>query len=142
MKKILIALLLFILAELYLMIVLGQFIGPGYAIGYVVFFAVAGYVLAHRCFMIFRYRMIEKIRKRELRFLELTDWGVTLLGAVFLFIPGIISDILGGLLILGTSRQFILQRLWPLIKDSEFVNLLRIRLKEELEKKGFQDFRQ
>ncbi len=142
MKKIVIAFLLFILAELYLMIVLGQYIGPGYAIVYVVFFAVAGYVFAHRCFVIFRFRMIEKIGKRELQFLELIDWLVTLLGAVFFFIPGILSDILGGLLTMTVARRLILQHLWPLIKDSEFISLLRIRLKEELEKKGFQDFRQ
>lgn len=140
MKKILIFVLLLILAELYLILLLGQYIGDAYAIVYIVFSAIAGYALTYKYLMHFKNGLFEKIKKHELSYSEVSDWLVALMGALFILVPGILTDMAGIILSVKASRQLILQNLWPLIKDSTVVTIFRIRLKAELEKKGLQDF--
>ena len=140
LKKILIVFVFLILAELYLLILFGQTTHPAFAIGYIAVTVFSGYLLVLGHIRFFTNHLYIKLKHHELKFLVLIDWLTALLGAVLILIPGILSDVLGILLSLGISRRRILKSLWPLIKDSAFITLLKIRLKEELDKRGLQDF--
>ncbi|HLV64167.1 MAG TPA: FxsA family protein [Polyangiaceae bacterium] len=99
--------LLLVFAELWLLVHLGSWLGFEVVLGLVLVSAVGGAWLAKREGL----RVLRSWHRAtvELRAPDegLTAGGLVLAGAVLLFVPGVISDVLGLLLLLPPSRRLV-----------------------------------
>ncbi len=112
------------LMEIYVLIQIGALIGALETIALVVITGIVGAALAKTQGIIILQRIREELNQGELPGDELLNGLCVLVGGAFLITPGIISDVLGFLLIVPTSRyvfkKFLKRIVERMLKDGTF----------------------
>jgi UPF0716 protein FxsA len=91
-------------AELYVLIKIGQLIGPLPTVGFLLLSALVGTWLArHQGFAVLR-RIQEELAQGRLPAAQLLDGAMVLAGGVFLVLPGFLTDIIGLFLLIPVTR--------------------------------------
>lgn len=92
--------------ELYLLIRIGQVVGPLPVVGFLLISALVGSWLAqHQGFTVLR-RIQEELAQGRLPAAQLLDGAMVLAGGVLLVLPGFLTDFIGLLLLVPITRAF------------------------------------
>ncbi len=106
------------IAELYILLEIGRRIGVYLTIGIVIITGIAGaYLVKHQGFNVL-YKIKTKMNEGILPTDSLLEGLLILIGGIFLATPGIITDIIGFLLIIPQSRSIVFEYLkkWLMLK--------------------------
>ncbi|MFW6149343.1 MAG: FxsA family protein [Atribacterota bacterium] len=106
------------IAELYILLEIGRRIGVYLTIGIVIVTGIAGaYLVKHQGFNVL-YKIKNQMNEGILPTDSLLEGLLILIGGIFLATPGIITDIIGFLLIIPQSRSIVFQYLkkWLMAK--------------------------
>lgn len=95
------------LIELYLLLTLGQFIGPWYTVLIVITTGLVGALLAKLEGMRVWYQVQQELQQFKMPGDRLIDGVLVLIGGVLLITPGVLTDVLGFSLIIPPSRAVI-----------------------------------
>ena len=96
-----------VIAELWLLIKLGQYIGLGYTLLVLLATGVLGVVLAKSQGMIILNNIKRDIREGIMPGVNLINGLCVLIGGILLVVPGILTDIIGFLFIVPVTRNII-----------------------------------
>jgi len=105
----LIFLIAMVLAELYVMIGVGEVIGAGWTVFLVVFTAVFGGLLVRHQGMSAFMRAQQSMARGEAPELEMLEGVALFLGGMLLLIPGFLSDVVGLLMLLPPLRRVVIR---------------------------------
>ncbi len=106
------------IAELYILLEIGRRIGVYLTIGIVIVTGIAGaYLVKHQGFNVL-YKIKNQMNEGILPTDSLLEGLLILIGGIFLATPGIITDIIGFLLIIPQSRSIVFEYLkkWLMLK--------------------------
>ncbi len=93
------------IAEIYLLIQIGQVIGAGWTIFGVVATAVAGAWLIRLQGILTFHRALETLQKQEVPAIELIEGLFLLISAALLITPGFVTDTIGFLILISSIRR-------------------------------------
>lgn len=112
------------LIEIYVLIEIGKLIGTAETIALVVLTGIAGAALAKSQGFIILQRIRFELTQGELPGDELINGLCVLIGGAFLITPGIISDVMGFILILPATREvikaFLKRKTERMLRDGTF----------------------
>lgn len=112
-------LLLFIIVpalELILLIEIGQLVGTLPTLGLIIFTGVLGAFLARRQGIKVLTRMTDEFRAGQLPTDAIFDGAIILIAGALLMTPGILTDTLGFLCLIPTTRRIIKRAIWSRIE--------------------------
>ena len=103
--------LLYLLVEIVAFVALGSWIGFGWALLVLLAGSVLGAWLARREGVRAAQALAEAARHRRVAHAELTDGLLVAVGGLFFFVPGLVTDVVGLLLLLAPTRALVRRRL-------------------------------
>ncbi|MEK6443309.1 FxsA family protein [Pseudonocardia sp. T1-2H] len=103
--------LLYLVVEIAAFIALGSWIGFAATLLVVLASSVIGLLLARREGLRAAQAFAEAARSREVAHSEMTDGMLVAAGGVLLFVPGLVTDVLGLLLVLPPTRALVRRRI-------------------------------
>ena len=110
MAKLILFFLVVPLVELYFLIRIGDSIGAGYTIFFVVLTAVIGAALVRYQGLATFLRAQGELARRRMPAMEVIEGALLLLAGAMLLVPGFISDALGFLILIPPLRQGVARR--------------------------------
>ena len=117
-SKLLLLFILVPLVELYLLIEIGRLIGTLSTIAIIVFTGILGAFLARRQGIGVLHRIRNEIANGRLPATQLADGVLILLAGAVLITPGVLTDALGFLCLIPTSRKIIKKMLWRWLENA------------------------
>jgi len=133
------ALILFIIGipaiEIYLMIKVGGVIGAFNTILLIFFTAVTGIFFVRIAGLSALRSGLNQLVKNEIPMYEIISGAALAFAALLLIIPGFLTDILGFLLIIPTTRKFFIRSISSKFKKKDDKNIIEGSFEEDNEKK-------
>lgn len=103
--------LLYLVVEIVALVALGSVIGFGWTLLVLLAGSVLGLLLARREGLRAAQALTTAMTKRQVAHSELTDGLLVAAGGVLLFVPGLVTDVVGLLLLLPPTRALVRRRL-------------------------------
>ncbi|WP_250549421.1 FxsA family protein [Pseudonocardia sp. H11422] len=103
--------LLYLVVEIVALVALGSWIGAGWTLLVLLAGSVLGLWLARREGVRAAQALAEAVRNRRVAHPELTDGLLVAAGGLLLFVPGLVTDLAGLLLVLPPTRALVRRRL-------------------------------
>ena len=122
--------LLYLVVEIVALVALGSWIGVGWTLLVLLVSSVLGLVLARREGVRAARAIAQAVTNRQVAHVELTDGMLVAAGGVLLFVPGLVTDVAGLLLLLPPTRALVRRKLVKAAEErSPALRTARIRAK-------------
>ena len=134
--RILLCIVLLPCVEVTLLILIGKWIGAGWTVAFILFSAIIGFLFLKGKSVVLAKELVSAVKANRVPTMESIEAVAIIIGAIFLIIPGVITDVWGLCLIANAPRKILISSLWPKLQESKFYKDLEKNLRDELIKKG------